>query len=197
MRLSIIALAAVAMASGCDSKTPAAPETAASESAIAACISPMKREVTLTAPGAKDVLEAQVIGADCEKASLVLNLHKADGTLLWTYSVRASDTWAFLPADDSKPVDPKTGMEKFLSDVFQNARIETSDMAPDWPEGSDGPEDPTGLFHVSPMPREAYLILRAKKVPVLCVQAEMGTSHCVSFDPEFGDTASEFYSSSS
>jgi hypothetical protein len=47
------------------------------------------------------------------------------------------------------------------------------------------------------MPREAYLILRAKKVPVLCVQAEMGTSHCVSFDPEFGDTASEFYSSSS
>lgn len=197
MRLSIIALVAAALVSGCDSKAPAAPETAGTDPTAATCISPMRREVALTAPGAKDVLEAQVVGADCEKASLVLTLRKADGALLWTYSVRASDTWAFVPADDSKPVDPKTGMKKFLSDVLQNVRIETSDMAPDWPEGSDGPEDPTGLFHVSPMPREAYVILRAKKVPVLCVQAEMGTSHCVSFDPEFGDTASEFYSSSS
>ncbi|MFT3725541.1 MAG: hypothetical protein QM773_18380 [Hyphomonadaceae bacterium] len=197
MRLSIIALAALGLASGCDSKAPAEPEATTAGPTAATCIPPVKREVALTAPGARDVLEAQVMGADCEKASLVLNLHKADGTLLWTYSVRASDTWAFVPADDNKSVDPKAGMDKFLADVFQNARIETSDMAPDWPEGSAGPQDPTGLFHVSPMPREAYLNLRAKKLPVLCVQAEMGTSHCVSFDPEFGDTASDFYSSSS
>ena len=86
MKVSIVLLAAVALAPGCDSKSPAAPEMAGTEPA-ATCISPVMREVALTTPNARDVLEARVIGPDCEKASLVLTLHKADGTLLWTAAV--------------------------------------------------------------------------------------------------------------
>ncbi len=197
MKPVIIGLAAVAMASG-----------VRFEGAGCRCQDPRSRAAhhlhqagdTRDSPhrtGARDLLEAQTVGPGCEQSALVLTLRKAGGSLLWAYSVRATDTWAFEPGTDGLPPKPEDGLAKFLDDVLKNVRIETSDMAPDWPEGADRPEDPTGLFHVSPMLRDAYLILRAKKVPVMCIQAEMGTSHCVSFDPEAGDVANEFYSSSS
>lgn len=197
MKSMIIGLAAVGLASACDSKTPEAPARPAETAAGPTCIKPVSRDVALTAPGARDMLQAEVIGPTCQQAGLLLSLRKADGSLLWSYSVRAMDTWAFEPGVDGQPPPPEAAMQKFLTDVLANVRIETSETAPDWPETADRPEDPTGLFHVSPMPREAYLMLRARKVPVLCVQAEMGTSHCISFDPEAGDVANEFYSSSS
>lgn len=163
----------------------------------ALCIAPANREVALTAPDAKDTLEAQVVGADCEQATLLLTLRKADGFLLWSHSVRATDTWAFVPASDDTPVVPAQGMKTFLSEVFQNVRIEKTAEAPAWPEGAERPEDPTGLYHETALPRDAYIILRRKNVPMLCVQAEMGTSYCAAYDPEFPDVANTFYSSSS
>ena len=197
MKPVIIGLAAVALASACDSKAPEGPAKSVEAAAAPTCIKPVSREVALTAPDAKDVLEAQTVGATCEQAALVLTLRKADGSLLWAYSVRATDTWAFEPGTDGQPPKPADGLTKFLDEVLKNVRVGTSDMAPDWPADAERPEDPTGLFHVSPLPREAYLILRAKKIPVMCMQAEMGTSHCMSFDPEYADIANEFYSSSS
>ncbi len=162
-----------------------------------ACIVPVAREVALTAPAARDVVEAQVIGPTCRDAALLLTLRKADGSLLWTFSVRATDTWAFEPGLEGQPPAPEAGMQAFLADILKNVRIENSGTAPDWPQEADRPEDPSGLFHTSPLPREAYLALRAKNVPLLCMQAEMGTSRCISFDPEFSDVANAFYSSSS
>lgn len=199
MKIATILAAAVVIASGCDSNDPAPIEGARVSLTAASppCTAPVTREVGLTASNAKDLLEAQIVGPDCEKGALVLTLRKADKALLWSHSVRATDTWAFVPASDDAPVDPPKAMETFLADVFKNARIEKSGTAPDWPEGAERPEDPSGLYHETPFPREAYLILRKKNVPTLCVQAEMGTSHCIAYDPEFGDVANEFYSSSS
>lgn len=200
MKIAKFVCAAALLASGCSPQAAAPTAEAPAEAAgptAALCVPPVTREVAVTAPDAKDVLAAEVIGADCEQAVLVLSLRKADGMLLWSHSVRATDTWAFVPASDDKPVEPKSGMASFLADVFKNARIEKTGTAPDWPEGAERPEDPTGLFHTTPLPREAYLILRQKNAPMVCVQAEMGTSYCVSYDPEFGDVANTFYSSSS
>lgn len=197
----VTACAALALlASGCGPQaTPTdqgSPASAESKPTATLCVSPVSREVALTAAGAADKLEATVIGANCETATLLLTLRKADGALLWTHSIRATDTWAFVPADDSKPVVPAEAMASFLADVFKQARIEKTGAGPDWPEGAERPEDPSGLFYVTPLPREAYLILRQKNVPMACVQAEMGTSYCVAFDPEFDDVANTFYSAS-
>ena len=202
MKIAILLASAALLAAGCNAKAPdaAAPATSPdAESAVqtALCIEPARREVSVTAAGAKDVLKAQVIGADCEQAVLLLTLRKADGFLLWSHSVRATDTWAFVPASDDKPVVPKDGMKTFLADVLKNVRIEKTGEAPEWPEGAERPEDPSGLYHEAPLPREAYLILRSKNAPMMCVQAEMGTSYCVAYDPEFEDVANTFYSSSS
>lgn len=200
MKAGKIVAAIALLAAGCGSQT-ATPDAAADQTASAPaatlCIAPVTREVALTATDAKDVLTAEVLGADCQQGVLVLALRKADGSLLWSHSVRAMDTWAFVPASDDTPVDPKKGMESFLTGVFKNLRLETTGQAPDWPEGAERPEDPTGLFHETPLPHEAYLFLRTKNVPMLCVQAEMGTSRCTSYDPESGDVANTFYASSS
>ena len=199
MKIATVLAIAVVLAAGCDSNDPAPVEGARVSLTAASppCAAPVTREVALTGSGAKDLLDAQIVGPDCEKGALVLTLRKADGALLWAYSVRATDTWAFVPASDGVPVDPPRAMATFIQEVFKNARIEKTGEAPDWPEGGERPEDPTGLYHVTPLPREAYLILRTKNVPMLCVQAEMGTSHCISYDSEFGDVANEFYASSS
>lgn len=157
----------------------------------------MMREVAVTAAGAKDLLEARVIGSNCEQAVLLLTLRKADGFLLWSHSVRATDTWAFVPASDDAPIDPPKAMEAFLAEVLKNVRVEKTGEAPDWPEGAERPEDPSGLYHATPFPRDAYVTLRKKNAPMLCVQAEMGTSYCAAYDPEFDDVANTFYSSSS
>lgn len=61
--------------------------------------SAVNREIALTAADSRDRLEATVIGANCETATLFLTLRKADGALLWTHSIRATDTWAFVPAE--------------------------------------------------------------------------------------------------
>ncbi len=200
MKIATFAGAVALLASGCSpqaaSPSAEAPADAASPT-TALCVAPVMREVAVTAADAKDVLTAEVIGADCEQAVLVLTLRKANGMLLWSHSVRATDTWAFVPASDDKPVDPEKGMETFLADVFKNARIEKTGTAPDWPEGGERPEDPSGLYHTTPMSRDTYLTLRQKNAPMVCVQAEMGTSYCVSYDPEFEDVANTFYSSSS
>lgn len=201
MKIAILLATAAALAAGCNAQPPAptAPAAAATESQPQSplCIPAMQREVAVTAAGAKDILQAQVIGADCEQSVLLLTLRKADGFLLWSYSVRATDTWAFVPASDDTPVVPKEGMTTFLTEVLKNVRVGKTGEAPEWPEGAERPEDPTGLFHTAPLPREAYIILRQKNAPMLCVQAEMGTSYCVAYDPEFGDVANTFYSSSS
>ena len=201
MKIVTLCAALVLLASGCspDAAKPgeAGPVSGESKPTATLCVPAVSREVALTAADAKDVLEATVIGADCEKATLLLTLRKADGALLWTHSIRATDTWAFVPVDDSKPVVPAEGMASFLADVFKEARVEKTSAAPDWPEGAERPEEPSGLYFVTPLPREAYLILRQKNVPMACVQAEMGTSYCVAFDPEFNDVANTFYSASS
>lgn len=199
MKIAIVSAIAVALAAGCDSNDPVPVEGVRVSLTAAAppCAGPVTREVALTGASAKDVLEAQIVGPSCEQGALVLTLRKADGMLLWSHSVRATDTWAFVPASDDVPVDPHRAMERFLADVFKNARIEKTAEAPDWPEDGERPEDPTGLFHETPLPREAYLIVRTKNVPMLCVQAAMGTSHCIAYDPKFPDVANEFYSASS
>lgn len=199
MKIATVLAIAVVLAAGCDSNEPAPVEGARVSLTAASppCTAPVTRKVGLTASNAKDLLEAQIVGANCEQGALVLTLRKADGMLLWSHSVRATDTWAFVPASDDAPVDPPKAMATFIEEVFKNSRIEKTGMAPDWPEGAERPEDPSGLYHETLLPREAYLILRTKNVPMLCVQAEMGTSHCVSYDPEFGDVANEFYASSS
>lgn len=201
MKIVTVCAALALLASGCSPQAAPEAETAgaAGESKPTAglCVAPVKREVALTAADAKDVLEAAAIGADCETATLLVTLRKADGALLWTHSIRATDTWAFVPDDDSKPVVPAEAMASFLADVFKEVRIEKTGAGPDWPEGAERPEDPSGLYFLTPMSRDAYLILREKNVPTVCLQAEMGTSYCVAFDPEFDDVANTFYSASS
>lgn len=199
MKIGILCTALALLASGCGPQATTASEPAPAESRTAAelCIPPVSRDIALTAADASDRLDATVIGANCEAATVLLTLRKADGALLWTHSIRATDTWAFVPADDSKPIVPAEGMASFLADVCENVRVEKTGAGPDWPEGAERPEDPSGLYYVSPLPREPYLILRQKNVPMTCVQAEMGTSYCVAFDPEFNDVANTFYSASS
>ena len=207
MKIAIVLAAAALLAAGCDAKPPATeatqPETLAtgspgeSQPRATLCIAPQTREVAVTVAGAKDVLEAQVIGATCEQAVVLLTLRKADGFLLWSHSARATDTLAFVPASDDAPVNPPKAMETFLAEVLKNVRVERTGEAPDWPEGAERPEDPSGLYHATLFPRDAYVILRKKNAPMLCVQAEMGTSYCAAYDPEFDDVANTLYSSSS
>jgi hypothetical protein len=118
------------------------------------------RDIALRAADSGDRLQATVIGANCEAATQLLPLRKAHRALLWTHSIRATDTWAFVPADVSRPVVPADGMTSFFADVFKNVRIEKTGAGPDWPEGAGRPEGPFGLYYVSPLPREADLILR-------------------------------------
>ncbi len=207
MKIAIGLAAAALLAAGCDAKssfveaTP--PETVAtgssseSQTQAALCIPSQTREVAITAAGAKGMLEAQVIGATCEQAVVLLTLRKADGFLLWSHSARATDTWAFVPASDDAPVNTPKAMEAFLAEVLKNVRVAKTGEAPDWPEGAERPENPSGLYHATPFPRDAYVTLRKKNAPMLCVQAEMGTSYCAAYDPEFDDVANTFYSSSS
>ncbi len=103
---------------------PSTPGDSSSQSGLR--IFPANREVALTAPVAKDVVEAQVVGADCAQARLSLTLLKRGGLL---------------------PVPLRA--------------------------------------------RNGYVGVRSS------IQAEMGTSYCAVYDPEFPDRANTYSSSSS
>ena len=126
MKSMIIGLAAVGLASACDSKTPEAPARPAETAAVPTCIKPVSRDVALTAPGARDVLQAEVIGPTCQQAALLLSLHKADGSLLWSYSVRATDTWAFEPGVDEPSVMPFSNKYSWMSMMRQPGKMSSN-----------------------------------------------------------------------
>lgn len=198
---SIAALALALGLSACDSK-PAPTSAGASAGATTAtaaplCTAPVSREIALTAPDAKDKLEAEAIGADCSQAVIVFTLHNAAGKLMWTHAVEATNTWAFVPDQDNKAVPPADGVHRMMEEALKNAELSRSKSAPDWPEGKERPEDPTGLFHVTEHPRGTYLDMRNKDLPMLCIDHRMGQRVCVVFDPMFPDLASELYRSQS
>jgi hypothetical protein len=146
---------------------------------IAVCGAPATREVAFSAPDAKDVLAAQGIGGDCMQATILLTLRTARGELLWAHATPVMDTWAMAPNPDGKAPQPSEGVANEVQKVIKDAEIGKSSDAPDWPEGKDRPQDPTGLFITTDLIREMYLEARAAGTPMICLYQKIGHSVCV------------------
>lgn len=165
-------------------------------SLIRTCTKPASREVAFTAPDAKDVLAATALGKDCEQAAVVLTLRTADGKLLWSHASLAGDTGAFIPDDETKPVDAAKVLADVMKSMVDNARIAPSTVAPDWPEGAERPQQESGLYVTTTLDRAAYLEQRAKGAATLCISYVMGRTGCAIRDPDSG-YVSDFYELSS
>jgi hypothetical protein len=174
MRLMIV-LAVSALLSACE---PAPANTAAADS-LPICVAPIRKEVALSAPAAKDVLEFTAVGVTCPEAVILTTLRTADGKLLWTRSEMASETFAFINKDAGET--PEEGIIRLMTSWAEIAEVSTTAAAPDWKEGAERPENETGLGFTTHFPREDYLAVRAASQPMLCHPFGVNQQVCVAY----------------
>jgi hypothetical protein len=175
------------------SASPAASALAA----LPTCVPTVRREIAFTTPDAKDVLEAAAVGADCSNAAVLLTLRAADGHLLWTRAVPTSSLDIYVGNDETRGT-PEQALSSALQSRIEHASIRNAAETPDWPLGSDKPQDPaTGLDYTAPILRDDYVAARAANQRLLCIDIQMNTPECLIYYEEDGGFAREFLKTSS
>jgi hypothetical protein len=159
--------------------TPAAPDN---DAGLPLCTAPVRKEIALSAPDARDILEFAAVGATCAEAVILTTVRNADGKLIWTRSDTASDTFAFVGAGAGET--PEEGITRLMNSWARTAAVSTTADAPDWKEGADRPQNETGLWFGTRSPREEYLAERAASRPMLCHPFGVNQQVCVAYYPD-------------
>jgi hypothetical protein len=197
MRSALFGVAALGLAAGCGETGEKLANAAASATGRAApiCTAPLRREIALSAPDAKDVFEVSALGPDCEQAAIVVSVRTAVGVLLWTHSDVASQTMAFAGIEDSKETH-ELALQRHMKFISDQSEVSTTAQAPDWKEGAARPENETGLYFGTEFPRDLYISTRTEARPMLCHPIKVNAQQCIVLYTD-GLFASSFYNLSS
>jgi hypothetical protein len=155
---------------------------------------PIVREVAVTAPDAKDILQVVAVGTDCKQASVLTTIRTASGELVWSRAEASHQAIAFGEATADGET-PEKALQSTLSQLVDTAEIKTSAEAPDWKESDPRPSEPTGLFIGTRYQRDEYLAEKAANRRMLCHMIYALSTQCVIYVPSDGATgyATELY----
>lgn len=138
----------------------------------ARCDMTITRDVSFTAPDARDTITAQVIGPACNKTIGLYTIHNAEGFPIWSWTAPMHHRFGNLFDQADAP-----HMREFLERWAQPTTLSTTDTAPPFARLARGQ---------STLDRLTYEDIRARHLPMLCHLS--GTAHetCVFWEPAAG-----------
>jgi len=128
--------------------------------------------------------EAMSQGPTCANAIVTVVLRDSNGKPLWVDSRIGAQVMLFADVSDLKK------MNAALKDWIDQSRsqLARTDKLPDWPKGADAPKSGDGgefpFYPEGEIDREAYMKLRAAKLPMFCYVQGMESLACVALAPE-------------
>lgn len=196
-RAGLVGAIAMLMAACAPAPTPpaptASPPATPKADTLHACSVLSARTVAFTAPDAQNRLEAHAFGPSCQGATVVVTLRDAQGHALWA---QAEPYTQLATYDPSMPPATPEILQQFLDTMLVSARMVRTAEAPEWTPDRPSLALEEGVLDETRLPREFYLQLRVKNLPMLCVPMGQHAQSCLFFDPA-SDGVGELYSSAS
>ena len=128
--------------------------------------------------------ESMSQGPTCANAVVTLVLRDSNGKPLWVDSRIGAQVMLFADVADLKKMN---GVLKDWIDQ-SHSQLASTDKLPDWPRGAAAPSaGASGEFPFYPesdVDREAYIKLRAGKLPMFCYVQGMESLACVALTPD-------------
>jgi hypothetical protein len=150
----------------------------------AGCALSATHQVTWSDSAAPDTITARAEGPSCAQATITLAARNAHGDPLWAFA----STYTRMKAGEGAPPDSATPvanaeMEQFLAGWADVTEQRTAQL-PQWRTDAATLTASVETFSYStPFPREAYEMLRARDLPMICYAAGVEDSQCLVIDP--------------
>lgn len=130
-----------------------------------------------------DTITALSDGPSCAQAIVTLVIRNSAGDPLWAFSSTYYDLTAGGAPPEGAPAVTEEAMDAFLAGWARVTEMRSSDL-PAWREGvSTLTESATTFSYDTPFNREAYEMLRARDLPIVCYAAAVEGSQCLLIDP--------------
>lgn len=148
-----------------------------------ACARGATHETSWTHSAAPDIITARADGPSCEQAVVTLVVRNASGDPLWAFASTYYDmTSGGRPPEGAHSVS-NDQMDAFLAS-WADVTIMRSSELPAWREGATTLTDSTSTFtYETPFDRDAYEMLRARNLAMICYAAAVETTQCLILDP--------------
>jgi hypothetical protein len=140
-----------------------------------ACNMEVTRDVSFTAPNARETVIVRALGPSCDEAVGVYAIHDAEGRPIWSWSEP-------LPRAFGRVFENRNAMEDFLQRWAQPA-LSTTQTAPEFSTLQPGQ---------TTLDRLTYEDIRARNLPMLCHFSGTAREVCVFWEPAAGG-AGHFY----
>jgi hypothetical protein len=130
-----------------------------------------------------DIILASSQGPSCAQAAVTLVARNAGGDPLWAFASTYYDmTMGGVPPEGAPAVSNEQ-MDEFLAG-WANVTTMRSGELPEWREGVGTlTESATTFAYDTPFDREAYEMLRARNLPMICYAAAVEATQCLIVDP--------------
>ncbi len=173
--MRIILLATALMLSACGQSNTASPDAACARSAT--------HEVTWTTEGAPDTITTRSDGPTCAQASVTFVARNSAGDPLWAFASTYFDMTSGGIPPEGAPAISNEQMDTFLAGWADVTTMRSGEL-PEWREGvATLTESATTFAYDTPFGREAYEMLRARNLPMICYAAAVEASQCLLVDP--------------
>lgn len=131
----------------------------------------LTRDLSFTAPEARDTVTVRVFGASCDKAIGLYAIHDAEGYPIWSWTAPLPRAFGDVFADGDAE-----HMRSFLERWAQPS-LTTTQRATEWPLLAPGQ---TTLDQLT------YEDVRARNLPMLCHYSGTARETCVFWEPAAG-----------
>jgi hypothetical protein len=136
-----------------------------------------------------DLVTATSEGASCAQAVVTLVGRSPDGDPLWAFSSTYYDMTAGGPPPEDAPPATEEDVRSFL-ESWANVTTMQSSTLPEWrDDAATLTESATTFSYDTPLPREAYEMLRQRALPMVCFAIAAEGAQCLIIDPATGSPA--------
>lgn len=175
MRLTLLALAALALTACGQSNQSAAGGEGCARSAT--------HEVTWTSAEAPDVITTRSEGPSCTQAVVTFVVRNAEGDALWAFASTYYDLTAGGIPPEGAPAVTNEQMDTFLAGWADVSESRSGEL-PEWRADAESLSASAQTFsYDTRFDRETYEMLRTRNLPVICYAASVEGTQCLIIDP--------------
>lgn len=161
-------------------------QDATQQAAQSACALTATHALTWTNAETPDLVTATSQGPSCSQAIVTLVGVNAAGDPLWAFSSTYYDMTAGGPPPEDAPPATADDVRSFL-ESWANVTTMQSSTLPEWrADAATLTESADTFSYDTPMPREAYEMLRARDLPMVCYAVAVEGAQCLIIDPATG-----------
>jgi hypothetical protein len=147
------------------------------------CARSATHEVAWTNADAPDTITTNSDGPTCAQAVVTFVARNANGDPLWAFASTYYDMTAGGAPPEGAPPVSVADMDRFLAG-WANVTEMRSNSLPQWRQDAATLTESAEIFaYETPYDREAYEMLRAQDLPMICYAAGAEASQCLIIDP--------------